>query len=66
MDEVTKLKMEEMEIKIDAIYKSVERTRKYIKWALIISVLTIVIPLIGSIILTPFVLSSLNSYLPSP
>ena len=40
-------KISELETKIDAIYKSVEKTRKYFMWTLIITVALFVIPLIG-------------------
>ena len=39
--------------KLDEIYKSTEKTRKYIKWTLIISVVVIVVPLV----FLPFVVS---------
>jgi hypothetical protein len=40
-------KIAELEAKIDAVYKSVETTRKYMKWTSIITVAVIVLPLIG-------------------
>ena len=40
-------KIEEQGIKIDAIYKSVEKTRKYFVMMLWITVVAIVLPLIG-------------------
>ena len=40
-------KISELETKIDAIYKSVEKTRKYFMWTLIITVALFVIHLIG-------------------
>jgi len=47
MDPVQYQKMKDLETKIDAIYTSVETTRKYMKWTMIITVAVIVIPLIG-------------------
>jgi len=52
-------KLEEQEKKIDAIFVSVERTRKYFMWTLIISVAVIVLPLIGVAILLPTLLNSI-------
>lgn len=46
--------------KLDAIYKSVEKTRKYFMWTLIVTVVTIVLPLIGLIIFLPMFLNSFN------
>lgn len=40
-------KMAELEAKIDAIYKSVESVRKYMKWTAIITIALFVLPLIG-------------------
>lgn len=50
-------KLEEMEVKIDKVYKSTERTRKYILWMFILSILVIVLPLIGLILIIPQFLS---------
>ena len=46
--------------KLDAIYKSVEKTRKYFLWTLIISVALIVLPLIGMIFAIPAFLNSID------
>lgn len=48
-------------MKIDAIYKSVEKTRKYIMWTAIITIAVIVLPLIGLVFVIPSYLSQLNS-----
>ncbi len=61
MDEILK-KLEENEKKLDAIYKSVEKTRKYFLWTLIITIILIVLPLLGLIFVIPKFLSTLNSY----
>jgi hypothetical protein len=60
MDEVLK-KIEEQEKKIDAIYVSVEKTRKYFQWTLIVTVVTIVVPIIILIILIPWLMGILSS-----
>jgi len=52
VDEVLK-KLAELEQKLDATYKSAEKTRKYFMWTLIISVVMFVLPLIGIIFVIP-------------
>ncbi len=47
-----------LEEKIDAIYRSVEKTRKYFLWTLIGSAVVFVLPLIGLV----FALPSFFSY----
>jgi len=54
-------RLEEQEQKIDLIYASVEKTRKYFLWTLIISAGAILLPLIGIIALIPWLLSTLSS-----
>lgn len=53
-------KIEEQNKKIDAIWISVEKTRKYFLTTLIISVVMTVLPLIGLLIVIPMVLGSLS------
>lgn len=52
-------KIEELEKKVDAIYVSVEKTRKYILWTAIITVAVVVLPLIGLVFVIP---SFLDTY----
>ena len=47
MENDTAKKLETLEAKIDAIYVSVEKTRKYFFWTMIITVVVLVVPLIG-------------------
>jgi hypothetical protein len=54
-------KIEEQEKKIDEIYVSVEKTRKYFLWTMIITVVTIVLPILVLIILIPWLMSTLGS-----
>lgn len=54
-------KLEEQEQKIDAIYKSVEKLRKYFLWTLIVTVVTIVLPLIALVSIIPWFLSTMTS-----
>jgi uncharacterized BrkB/YihY/UPF0761 family membrane protein len=52
--------LKSLEEKINAIYTSVEKTRKYIKWAFIISVLAVVLPMIGLLFAIPSFLSNFS------
>lgn len=47
MEEEILKKIEEQDKKLNDIYKSVEKMRKYFLWTLIITVLLFVLPLIG-------------------
>ena len=49
------------EKKLDAIYASVEKTRKYFLWTLVATAITFVLPLIGIVIAIPWLLSTLSS-----
>lgn len=53
-------KLEEQDKKMDAIYVSVEKMRKYFLWTLIISILVIVLPLLGLIFIIPQFLDTLQ------
>ncbi len=55
-------KFDAIETKIDKIYISVEKTRKYILWTVIISVLIIVLPAIALVFVLP---SFVNTYVGS-
>ena len=49
----TEQRLTALETKIDAIYISVEKTRRYFMWTLIISTVLFVLPLIGLAIALP-------------
>jgi hypothetical protein len=57
MDEEILKKFEAVEKKIDAIYASVEKTRKYFLLTLIVTAVLIVLPLLGLLIAIPKFLS---------
>ena len=61
MEQDISRKFEEQEKKLDAIYKSVEKTRKYFLFTLIISVVFIVLPLVGLIFIIPMFLRTLTA-----
>lgn len=54
-------KLEELDKKLDAIYKSVEKTRKYFLFTLIVSVVFVVLPLVGLIFVIPMFLRTLTA-----
>jgi hypothetical protein len=51
-------KLEEQDGKINQIFISVEKTRKYFQWTMIITVALFVLPLIGLLFAVPAFLSS--------
>jgi hypothetical protein len=61
MDPEILQKFEEQEAKLDAIYKSVERMRKYFLWTLYVTIATIVLPLIGLAIAIPWLMNIMSS-----
>ena len=63
MDQELKQKIEEQGVKIDAIYKSVEKTRKYFLIIIWVSVIAVVLPLIGLMFAIPSFLSNYTSTL---
>ncbi len=48
---------------IESIYTSVEKTRKYFMWSLIITVVFLVLPIIAMIFVIPFAISSYTQVL---
>jgi len=62
MDDVLK-KLAELEAKVDAVYKSAEKTRKYFLWTIIGSVVLLVLPIIGLLFAIPTFLSSVGGNL---
>jgi len=61
MDQEILKKFEEQDAKLDAIYRSVEKTRKYFMATLIITVVMIVLPLIGLVFIIPTYLQTLSN-----
>jgi len=53
-------RIDDIEKKIDAVYKSAEKTRKYFLWTLIISFAVIILPLIALIFIIPQFLKTIN------
>ncbi len=57
--DTTEKKLAELEEKVDKIYISVEKTRKYQLWTMIITIVIVVVPAIGLVFAIP---SFLNNY----
>ncbi len=53
MDTEAKDKLNNLEIKINAIYASVEKTRKYFLWTMIITIVLVALPAIGLVFALP-------------
>ncbi len=63
MDQQLQLRLQTLEQKIDAIYVSAEKTRKYILSMVVITVVTLVLPLLIMIVAIPsFIGSYSNQY----
>lgn len=61
-EEEIKQKLSLLEQKIDAVYISAEKTRKYFLAVIIVSVVTLVLPLIGLAFAIPSFLNTISSY----
>jgi hypothetical protein len=61
MDEDIRGQLSEQSAKLDAIYHSVEQTRKYFLWTLVITVVVLVLPLVGLFFMLPGFLSTYST-----
>ena len=61
MDPETKKDMDIIDAKLNAIYASVEKTRKYFLWTLISSAVFFILPLVGIALILPSLMSTLSS-----
>ncbi|HWQ60433.1 MAG TPA: hypothetical protein VN420_04825 [Candidatus Fimivivens sp.] len=61
MEEDLKTRLEALEKRTEAIYVSVEKTRKYFLWTLIATVVAFVLPLIGIAIILPMMVGPILS-----
>jgi hypothetical protein len=57
-DQELRQKFDTLEQKIDATFRSAEKTRKYILWTIIITVALFVLPLIGLLFAIPSFVST--------
>ena len=63
MDVEIQKKLDEQDVKLDAIYKSVEKTRRYLLITAWVTVLVIVLPLIGLTFVLPSFISNYTNTL---
>lgn len=63
MDPELNQRIQILEQKIDKMYVSVEKLRKYFLWTLIITVVTVVLPMIGLLFAIPMMMSTYSSLL---
>lgn len=61
MDPEVKKILDEHSAKLDKIYRSSEKTRRYFFWTMMISIAVIVLPLIGLLFLLPKFLQAFTS-----
>lgn len=61
MDPELLQRLDAQEKKIDAIYVSVEKTRKYFQWTLIATIVMFVLPLIGIAAILPWFINTMMS-----
>ncbi len=61
LDQETSEALKKLDEKISRVYNSVERTRKYMLWSLIMQVAVVLLPLVVLMLAVPFILSSLSN-----
>jgi hypothetical protein len=64
MNEIQEIRdrLARLEDKAEAIFVSAEKTRKYLKAAFYITVIAVVLPLLGALLLVPFLMRTLGAY----
>ena len=63
MDQDLQQRFDALEKKVDDVFASAEKTRKYFLWTMIITVAAIVLPLIGLAFTLPGIISTYSSAL---
>lgn len=61
MDKELKARLDAQDEKLSAIYTSVEATRKYFLWTMIITIALFVLPLIGLVVAIPAFLGAVTT-----
>jgi len=61
MEEEILKRMKAQEEKIDQIYRSVEKTRKYFLWTLLATVIMFILPFLGIIVAIPWFIGVMSS-----
>lgn len=62
MEEIMR-RLDALDLKIEAVYRSAERTRRYILWMLITSLVFVLLPMIILLFVIPAFLGSMSSQL---
>jgi len=60
MEEALAQKIAEIEKKLDAVFRSVEKMRKFFFWTLVITLVMVALPLIGLVFAIPAYLGALS------
>ena len=63
MDDELRARLDAQDQAIAAIYASAEKSRKYFLWTLIITIVTIVLPIIGMLFAIPMLMNAYSSAL---
>lgn len=58
MQEISEDRLTQLEMKVEAIRGSVEKTRRYLQVTMWVTVVFLVVPLVGSVFILPIFLSS--------
>jgi len=61
MEEEILKRMRAQEEKIDQIYRSVEKTRKYFLWTLLATIIMFILPFLGIIVAIPWFIGVMSS-----
>ena len=61
MDQETFEKLQDIERKTDALFVSVEKLRKYFLWTLIITIVTVVLPIVALAFVVPWIFHILST-----
>ena len=61
MDQEIAAKIEALESKVDAVYRSSEKMRKYFLWTLVITAAVVILPLIELLFVIPQFISQYSS-----
>ena len=61
MDTEITAALKQLDDKIEVVYASVEKTRKYMFWSLVVQLAMVLLPIIVLMFAVPFLLSSLSN-----
>lgn len=58
MEQEIEQKFKDLDLKLNAIYDSVEKTRKYFKLTFWVTVIVVVLPIVGAVVAVPLFLKT--------